>query len=81
MDSDGYGDTDYLANAIIHAVDSGANIIVMSWGDYYSVLLHNAIEYAYDSGVLLVAAAGNDAVSIPMYLAAYPEVSNCSFSD
>jgi len=82
LNSTGYGSTDDLANAIIHSVDSGAKIIVMSWGDYYdSFLLHNAIRYAYSNNVLLVAAAGNDAVSEPMYPAAYSEVVAVSATD
>lgn len=82
LNSTGYGSTDELANAIIHAADAGAKIIVMSWGDYFdSILLHNAIKYAYRAGALLVAAAGNDATSNMMYPAAYSEVIAVSATD
>ena len=82
LNANGYGTTDALANAIIHATNAGAKIIVMSWGDYAdSILLYNAITYAYEKGVLLVAAAGNDATSEKMYPAAYNEVIAVSATD
>jgi parallel beta-helix repeat protein len=75
LDADGSGRLSDLANAIIHAVDQGANIISCSWGSYIkSTLLHEAIKYAYDHGVLVVAAAGNDATDTKHYPAAYDEV-------
>ena len=78
----GYGYEDWLANAIIHAVDQGANIISMSWGSYFhSELIYEAIQYAYNTGVLLVAAAGNDAWSLKHYPAAYNEVIAVSATD
>jgi len=71
----GIGYDDWLANAIIHATEMGANIISMSWsGDAYTRLLHEAIKYAYDAGVLLIASAGNDANEVKHYPAAYEEV-------
>lgn len=75
LDSHGSGSEDELANAIIHAVDQGANVISMSWGGYSrSELLHDAIKYAYDAGALLVAAAGNDATGNKLFPAGYEEV-------
>jgi len=71
----GWGVEDDCANAIIHAVDQGANILSLSWGDYVdSLLIRDALQYAYNHGVLMVAAAGNDGVSDKMYPAAYDEV-------
>lgn len=73
--SGGYGYADDIAQAIIHAVDQGADILSNSWGSkFYSELIHDAVKYAYDHGVLVVAAAGNDADSIKYYPAAYDEV-------
>lgn len=75
LDSWGYGYDDWLANAIIHATDQGADIISMSWGAYaQSPIIYQAIKYAYDSGVLLVAAAGNEGVDTKLYPAGYKEV-------
>ena len=75
LDQYGEGYADWLANAIIHATDQGANIISMSWGDYsQSELIHEAIQYAYNAGVLLVAAAGNENTDLKLYPAAYDEV-------
>jgi len=71
----GEGYEDDLAGAIIHATEQGADIISMSWGEYFhSELIYEALKYAYDSGVLLVAAAGNEATNRKFYPAAYKEV-------
>ena len=61
LDQYGRGSEDDLANAIIHAVDQGADILSNSWGLFgESLLVREAVEYAYAQGALLVAAAGND---------------------
>lgn len=71
----GDGLEDDVANAIIHAVDQGADILSNSWGDYEeSQLIRNAMNYAYAHGLLIVAAAGNEATSSMLYPAAYDEV-------
>ncbi len=82
LNETGYGNAYDLADAITHAVDEGAKIIVMSWGsDSPSILIHNAIKYAYRAGALLVAAAGNDATSNEFYPAAWSEVIAVSATD
>jgi len=75
FDSWGWGTDDDIANAIVHAVDQGADILSNSWGtDYPSTLIYEAIQYAYSHGVLVIAAAGNWATSQKHYPAAYDEV-------
>jgi len=75
LDEYGSGSEDDLANAIIHAVDQGADILSNSWGGYgESALIYEAVKYAYDHGVLVIAAAGNDATECKHYPAAYEEV-------
>ena len=75
LDMSGSGDIDWVASAIIHAADQGANIISMSWGgSFHSKLLYEAIRYAHDAGILLVAAAGNGATDHKLYPAAHDEV-------
>jgi thermitase len=75
LDWGGWGTEDDLANAIIHAVDQGADILSNSWGGYgESLLIYDAVKYAYDKGVLVVAAAGNDAIRSKLYPAAHDEV-------
>ena len=82
LNASGYGNAYDLAEAITHAVDEGAKIIVMSWGsNLSSIILHNAIKYAYRAGALLVAAAGNDATSEETYPAAWSEVIAVSATD
>jgi thermitase len=74
LDAQGSGYEDDLANAIIDAVDQGADILSNSWGGTGdSILIHDAIKYAYANGVLVLAAAGNAATNIKFYPAAYEE--------
>ncbi|MCL5888157.1 MAG: S8 family serine peptidase [Actinobacteria bacterium] len=55
-----WGGTDFDgAEAIVYAVDNGADIINASFGGGYSEIMQEAIEYAAQHGVLFVAAAGN----------------------
>lgn len=52
-----------VANAIIYAVDNGAQVINMSFGKSYSwdkEAVDRAVKYALSKDVLLVHAAGND---------------------
>ncbi|GAB4203402.1 MAG: S8 family peptidase [Bacteroidia bacterium] len=56
-----------VANAIIYAVDNGAQIINMSFGKKYSwnkKAVDNAVKYAEKKGVLLIHAAGNESLNI-----------------
>lgn len=68
----GFSDIDE-ANAIVYAVDHGANIINLSLGGPQTSLVERyAVDYATQHGVLLVAAAGNSAEqgNPPVYPAA-----------
>lgn len=52
-----------VANAIIYAVDNGAQIINMSFGKRFSpekTAVDKAVAYAEQKGVLMIHAAGND---------------------
>ncbi len=58
-----------IANAIIYAVDNGAQIVNMSFGKSYSPqkeAVDKAVKYAESKGVLLVHAAGNSSKNIDM---------------
>jgi thermitase len=75
LDASGSGWDDDLANAIIHAVDQGADVLSNSWGGYQeSYLIRDAVQYANSHGVLIIAAAGNGGWSTKLYPAAYDEV-------
>jgi parallel beta-helix repeat protein len=75
LDGLGGGRSDELANAIVHAVDQGADILSCSWGSYAkSTVVHEALKYAHEHDVLVIGAAGNDATSAKHYPAAYDEV-------
>lgn len=62
------------AEAIVYAVDNGADVINHSWGTTgYSAVLEDALRYARERGVINVVAAGNTGGSVdvtPMWPAA-----------
>jgi subtilisin family serine protease len=61
LDSQGTGTTADLANAVVYAVDSGADVLNNSWGGWgYSRLMEDVFAYAHASGCVSIAAAGND---------------------
>lgn len=62
------------AKGIVYAVNSGANIINVSWGTpFESLLLQDAVEYAHDNGVLVCVSSGNSGDVRYYYPAAIPE--------
>lgn len=71
----GLGNYSNIANAIVYAVDNGADIINLSLaGSTSSAILEAAVAYAVDSGVVVIAAAGNSGVEGAFFPAAYPSV-------
>jgi len=82
LDSGARGYDYWLADAIIHAVDVGADILSNSWGmTSPSTLIEDALAYAAAEDVVIVAAAGNYGNSYPFYPAAYPEAISVSATD
>lgn len=64
-----------VANGIVQAINSGANIINLSLGGGGdSPLLDTLIQNEEKQGVVFFAAAGNQPVTTPFYPAAYPGV-------
>src|SRR5262245_26749829 len=58
LDNYGYGTDSSLANAILYAVDNGADIINASWGGTgASQTIKDALDYARSQGVVFIAAA------------------------
>ncbi|GIW22315.1 MAG: thermitase [Candidatus Sericytochromatia bacterium] len=78
----GEGNDSDIAEAIIWAVDNGANIINLSLGGPNAgKTLENAIKYAYNSNVLVVAAMGNNGQRVKNYPASYKNVIAVSATD
>ncbi|HZL45078.1 MAG TPA: S8 family serine peptidase [Opitutaceae bacterium] len=74
-DANAQSDVFTLSQAILAAVDSGAQIINISLGGYDTTsLLDNAITYASQRGVVVVASAGNDQAAQLTWPAADPRV-------
>jgi thermitase len=75
LDSTGHGTYAQVAQAIIYAVDHGAQVINLGFGGQAdSQALRDATDYAYDHGVVVVAAAGNGGSDTLFYPAANPNV-------
>jgi hypothetical protein len=63
---------DDIAAAVAYAVDNGARVLNMSFGDVVSSpLMFDIMQYANNRGVVLVASAGNERVAELLYPAAY----------
>ncbi len=72
---DGYLQEDDVASAIMYALDNGARIVNMSFGDTESSpMLENVITYASQGGLLMVAASGNFGTNGIIYPAAFGPV-------
>ena len=63
-----------VADAIMYAIDNGADIINMSLGGDSRSGYENVLQFANASGVVLIGAAGNDDVKKPFYPAFFQEV-------
>ncbi len=82
FDPTGNGEEDDAAAAILYAVQMGAKVINMSFGDSnFSFVLRDVIRFAYDNGVVLVGSAGNSSSTLPHYPSSYPEVISCGATD
>lgn len=74
-DEDGFSNTALLAEGIMTAADSGAQVINISLGSFGdSSTLRDAINYALERQIIVVASAGNEQFSTIAYPAAYPGV-------
>ncbi|MEK4027856.1 S8 family serine peptidase [Pseudobacillus sp. FSL P4-0506] len=74
-----YADSYTIAEAMIYAVDKGADILNLSLGSYsYSNVIEYAANYAINKGAMVVAAAGNEDTSLPFYPAALSNVISVS---
>ena len=82
LDGSGEGNTFLLAQGIIAAVESGANVLNLSLGtEGDSEVLRQAVSYALSGGVILVASAGNEGTDKPSYPAAYEGVIGVAATD
>jgi thermitase len=79
---DGEGDDATISQGIIWSADQGAQVISMSFGNYFRAqLMRDAVDYALSKGALPVVAAGNDNTNKFSYPAAYPEVLSVAATD
>ena len=70
----GFLEEDDVASAIVYAVDNGARVINMSFGDdVASPLLRDVIQYAVNQNCVLVASAGNSASDQIHFPSGFPE--------
>jgi subtilisin family serine protease len=65
LDEYGSGSIAGLANAVLYAVDNGADVTSNSWaGSGTSSTLESVFDYAWANGVVSIAAAGNDDTNV-----------------
>lgn len=70
----GFLEEDDVASAIVYAVDNGARVINMSFGDVAaSPLLQDVMRYAYHHNCVLIASAGNANTDAIFYPSGFPE--------
>ncbi len=75
FDPNGFGEEDDVAAGILYAVQMGAKVINMSFGDdKFSNVLKDVISYAHSQGVVLIASSGNSGNDLPHYPSGYSEV-------
>ncbi len=68
----GFLQEDDVASAILYAMDNGARVINMSFGDTQaSPMLESVINYATQAGIVIVASAGNNGNTEIIYPAVY----------
>lgn len=79
--SGGFATSSYV-EAIIYAINNGANVINLSFGGpYESKTSNEIIKFATSKGVVVVAAAGNDASRVSFYPASQDEAISVVASD
>jgi thermitase len=82
LNSEGSGSFENAAQAIIHAVDAGADILSNSWGSYYDAsIVEDAFSYAAAHDVVSIAAAGNDNTQLTHYPSSYSTIISVSATD
>lgn len=68
----GNGEEDDVASAILYAINNGARIINMSWGDVFvSRIIDDVVRYAATKGIVLIASAGNASTDQVHYPSAF----------
>lgn len=71
-----------IAEAVVYAVESGADIINLSLGGpSYSNSLNSVFQYAWEEGCVIIASAGNESNSVVNYPAGFGSVISVSATD
>jgi len=78
----GFLEEDDVARAVLYAMNNGARVINMSFGDVVvSRFLKDVIEYAYSEGIIVIASAGNSGTDVIHYPSGLPETISVGASD
>ncbi|TFG99500.1 MAG: hypothetical protein E4H13_08810, partial [Calditrichales bacterium] len=78
----GYLEEDDVARAVLYAIDNGARVINMSFGDVViSRFMTDVIYYAYARGVVVIASAGNSGTDLIHYPSGLPETISVAATD
>jgi subtilisin family serine protease len=78
----GYLEEDDVARAVLYAINNGARVVNMSFGDVVvSRFLKDVIEYAYSEGTTIIASAGNSGTDVTHYPSGLPQTISVGASD
>ncbi len=78
----GFGEEDDVASAMLYAIENGANIINMSFGDVFvSNIVKDVVRYGEQKGVVMVASAGNSSTDEIHYPSGFSETISVGSSD
>lgn len=81
LGASGSGRVSDSVRGIVFAVETGADVLNMSYGGAFSQAEADALAYAHEAGSLLVASAGNDGGEGLLYPAALPTVISVGATD
>jgi hypothetical protein len=78
----GYLEEDDVAKAIVYAIDNGAKVINMSFGDIVvSKFLKDVVRYAHSKNVVLIASSGNNGTNELHYPSGFAETISVGATD
>ncbi len=82
FDENGMTSSDILMDSIQYAVNSGVEVINLSFGTYEDIgFLENAVQYAASQGVTIFVASGNDGLATAVNPAASPATVSVGATD
>jgi len=78
----GYLEEDDVAQAVVYAIENGARVINMSFGDVVvSLFLKDVISYAWNNGIVIVCSSGNSGTNEMHFPSGFAETISVGATD